>query len=115
MQEAEVAKRSDQRTGRARVDNRPENAGEFPHSAVPGSLDERQVERVLATARALLAGALGAAITFASDRSPHGRYYWLIISGYCVYCLGLIVLYRMQPIVWGKGRIVVHIADLIWA
>jgi signal transduction histidine kinase len=115
MQEAEVAKQSDHRTGRPRVGNRRENAGEFPHSAVPGSLDEKQVERVLATARALLAGALVAAITFASDRSPYGQYYWLIISGYCVYCMGLIVLYRIQPVVWRNGRMAVHVADLIWA
>jgi signal transduction histidine kinase len=79
------------------------------------SADENHVERVLSTARALLAGALLAAITLASARSLNGRLYWLIIPAYCVYCVGLIVIYRMQPVARRNTRIPVHIADLIWA
>src|SRR5205085_7382937 len=47
--------------------------------------------------------------------SPYGRFYWVIISAYCAYCVGLIVLYRLQPIAWGDGRLAIHIADLVWA
>ena len=52
----------------------PEGAVESPGPAVPSSLDEKQVERVLATARALLAGALVAAIAFASAKSPSDNF-----------------------------------------
>jgi signal transduction histidine kinase len=113
MQEAEVAKQSYQRTGRPPVDNRPQDSIAPPRTTVSSSSDEKQVERVLATARALLAGALVAAIVFAADNSPLGL--WLIICGYCVYCIGLIVVYRLRPIVWRNGRLTIHIADLVWA
>jgi len=97
------------------VDNQPEGGSEFPRATVPSSLDEEQVERVLATARALLAGALVAAIAFASDNSPYGQFYWLIISAYCAYCIGLIFVYRLRSIEWRNGRLAIHIADLVWA
>ena len=115
MQEAGVAEQSYQRTGRPPVDKQPEDAGEFPGPPVPSSLDEKQVERVLATARALLAGSLVAAIAFASSSSPFGQFYWLVISGYCAYCLALIVLYRLRRVERRNGRLVIHIADLLWA
>ena len=115
MQEAGVAEQSYQRTGRPPVDRQPEGTGEFSGAPVPPSLDEKQVERVLATARALLAGSLVAAIAFASGNSPFGQIYWLVISGYCIYCLALIVLYRLRRVDRHKGRLVIHIADLLWA
>src|ERR1051326_5455784 len=100
MQGARVAKQSDQRTGRPPVGDQSEGGSEFSRATVSPSLDEKQVERVLATARALLAGALVAAIAFSSGRSPFGQFYWVIISGYCAYCIGLIILYRVRPIPW---------------
>src|SRR5438477_6754303 len=115
MQEAGVAKQSYQRTGRLPVDNQPEGGSDFPRAVVPSLLDEKQVERILATARALLAGALVAAIAFASDKSSYGQCYWVIISGYCAYCIGLIFLYRLRPMAWGDGRLAIHVADLVWA
>jgi signal transduction histidine kinase len=115
MQGAGVAEQSYQRTGRQPLDEQPEGAGEFPDATVPSTLDEKQVERVLATARALLAGALVAAIAFGSGKSPFGQFYWLAISGYCVYCLALIVLYRLRRRERRNGRLVIHIADLLWA
>src|SRR5689334_3229016 len=115
MLEAGIAKQSYPRTGRPPVENQPESANEFRSSTVPSLLDDKQIERVLATARALLAGALVAAISFVSDKSPFGRFYWLIISGYCAYSLALIVVYRIRPVVWSNGRLVIHVADLLWA
>jgi len=97
------------------VGDEPEAVNEFRRATVPPSLDEKQVEGVLATARALLAGALVAAIAFATDRSPFGQFYWVIISAYCVYCVGLIILYRVRPMTGSEWRLAIHVADLVWA
>jgi len=115
MQGAGVVMQSYQGTGRPPVDDQLEGGSEFPRITVHSSLDEKPVERVLATARALLAGALVAAIAFASDKSPYGQFYWIIISAYCAYCIGLIIVFRLRPIAWHNGRLAIHIADFVWA
>jgi signal transduction histidine kinase len=113
MQEAQFVEQSMEGTGRPRVKDRLGRAREI-YTLDPPSLDEKHVERVLATARALLAGALVAALTFANDR-PLSQYFWLIIPAYCFYCIGLIAVYRFQSFAWPNVAVSIHIADLIWA
>jgi signal transduction histidine kinase len=114
MQEAGV-KRFFEGTMKPLVDKPLGSRGELRHVDVTSSLDQNRVERVLATARALLAGALVAAITLASARSLEGTLYWLIIPAYCAYCVGLIIVYRIQSGGSFHVRLGVHIADLVWA
>ena len=78
------------------------------------SPDDRKVERILATARALLAAFLVAAISLAPDKSEYGYLYGLILPLYCAYSAGLIALYRMRPGTL-RLRIAVHVVDIVWA
>jgi signal transduction histidine kinase len=78
------------------------------------SPDDRKVERILATARALLAAFLVTAISLVPDKSEYGYLYRLILPLYCAYSAGVIALYRMRSGT-GRVRIAVHVADIVWA
>ena len=84
-------------------------------SAVVLSTDERKVERVLATARALLAFSLLTAIYLAPRSSSLGYMTPVVLAAYCMYSVCLILAQRFHRAPNDAARISTHIADILWA
>jgi len=84
-------------------------------SEVVLSTDERKVERVLATARALLAFSLLTAIYLAPRSSSLGYMTPVVLAAYCMYSVCLILAQRFHRAPNDAARISTHIADILWA
>jgi signal transduction histidine kinase len=82
-------------------------------ATAPLSTDERKVERVLATARALLAIALLAAASL--SLSGQGFLTPVVLGAYCVYSVCLILAHRFHRAPSDSVRVSTHIADILWA
>jgi len=80
----------------------------------PLSTDERKVERVLATARALLAFSLLAAI-YLAPRAGQGYLTPVVLGAYCMYSVCLILAHRFHRAPSDSARVSTHVADILWA
>jgi signal transduction histidine kinase len=98
--------------GRHAADNAPKTSS---LSAVVLSTDERKVERVLATARALLAFSLLTAIYLAPKSSSLGYMTPVVLAAYCMYSVCLILAQRFHRAPNDAARISTHVADILWA
>src|SRR5262245_14294695 len=84
-------------------------------SAVVLSTDERKVERVLATARAVLAFSLLTAIYLAPKSGALGYMTPVVLASYCLYSVCLILAQRFHRTPNDAARIATHVADILWA
>src|SRR5437764_1413621 len=78
------------------------------------STDERKVERVLATARSVLAFSLLAAI-YLAPRNGQGLLTPIVLAMYCMYSVCLILAHRLHRAPSDLARVSTHVADIVWA
>src|SRR5438034_7055650 len=86
-------------------------------SAAPSleASEDRKVERILATARTLLAVSLLVAMYLGPVESGVTYLNWVLLPAYCAYSIFMLAVQRLTEVPVRIMRLASHIGDIVWA